>query len=83
MSNYAQKLAEAKQRSGEKALQYCLNQGLLAYYIVGKEKVRISIARYIESGPYTTIESAIQARPDDAKFSVELLSEAEAKAIKL
>jgi hypothetical protein len=61
MSNYAQKIAESKQRSGEKALIYCLNQGLLAYYIV----------------------LAIQAKPDDDKFSVELLSEAEAHAFRL
>jgi hypothetical protein len=83
MSNYAQKIAESKQRSGEKALIYCLNQGLLAYYIVGKERTRMGCARYIESGPYTTIELAIQAKPDDDKLSIELLSEAEAHALRL
>ncbi len=81
--SYKELMDEHLQEAGKIALKYCIEQGLLAWYIVGKEKVRISVARYIESGPYTILESAIEAKPNDDKFSVELLSKAEANLLKL
>lgn len=80
MSNYTQHITDAQVKAGDAAINYCIEHGLAAYYLMTKE----GGCEYVESGPYDTLELAEEAfteKNNRFKFYIRLLFKDEAEVI--
>ena len=78
---YTELVDEYLQKAGEKALKHCIEQGLLAWYVVGSCNTgRLSASRYIERGPEKDYKVLLNL-PYIANSKIELLSPEEAKRL--